>query len=64
MLDIICKKFNFIERKKRELDVIYVNKKIINKEEREILNKYNNEYLEELLKIEDMINEYTKENNL
>ena len=64
MLDIICKKFNFIERKKRELDVIYVNKKIINKEEREILNKYDNEYLEELLKIEDMINEYTKENNL
>ncbi len=64
MLDIICKKFNFIERKKRELDVIYVNKKIINKEEREILNKYNNEYLEELLKIEDMINDYTKENNL
>ena len=64
MLDIICKKFNFIERKKRELDVIYVNKKIINKEEREILNKYDNEYLEELLKIEDMINDYTKENNL
>lgn len=64
MLDIICKKFNFIERKKRELDVIYANKKIINKEEREILNKYNNEYLEELLKIEDMINDYTKENNL
>ena len=64
MLDIICKKFNFIERKKRELDVIYVNKKIISKEEREILNKYDNEYLEELLKIEDMINEYTKENNL
>ena len=64
MLDIICKKFNFIERKKRELDVIYVNKKIINKEEREILNKYNNEYLEELLKIEDMINDYTKENNI
>ena len=64
MLDIICKKFNHIEQVKRKLDIKYLNKKIISKEEREILNKYDNEYLEELLKIEDMINEYTKENNL
>lgn len=64
MLDIICKKFSHIEKVKREIDIKYLNKKIISKEEREILNKYDNEYLEELLKIEDMINEYTKENNL
>ena len=64
MLDIICKKFNYIEKVKRKLDIKYLNKKIISKEEREILNKYDNEYLEELLKIEDMINDYTKENNL
>ena len=55
MLDIICKKFNHIEKVKRKLDIKYLNKKIISKEEREILNKYDNEYLEELLKIEDMI---------
>ena len=64
MLDIICKKFSYIEKEKRELDIKYLNKKIISKEEKEILNKYNDEYLEELLKIEDMINDYTKENNL
>lgn len=64
MLDIICKKFNYIEKVKRELDIKCLNKKIICNEEKEILNKYNDEYLEELLKIEDMINDYNKENNL
>lgn len=61
MLDIICKKFNYIEKEKREIDIKYLNKKIISKKEKEILNKYNDEYLEELLKIEDMINDYNKE---
>lgn len=61
MLDIICKKFNYIEKEKRKLDIKYLNKKIISKKDKEILNKYDELYLEELLKIEDMINNYHKE---
>ncbi len=61
MLSIICKKFNYIEKEKRKLDIKYLNKKIISKKEKEILNKYDDEYLKELLKIEDMINDYNKE---
>ena len=61
MSSIICKKFNYIEKEKRKLDIKYLNKKIISKKEKEILNKYDELYLEELLKIEDMINNYNKE---
>lgn len=57
-----CKKFFYVEKKKRENDIFFINKKNITQKEKEIIDKYDDLYLKELLFIEKKIED--KKNNL
>ena len=58
MYDILCKKLSYIEKKKKEIDIKYLNKKKISKKEKEILKKYGEIYYNELINLEHELNEY------
>ena len=54
MYDILCKKLSYIEKKKKEIDIKYLNKKKISKKEKEILKKYGEIYYNELINLEQI----------